>query len=45
MEQPTDRQSLEDQMEEDGRLPPGQSLTKKFSASFPKQRSSWISTA
>jgi len=30
MGQPTDRQSLEDQMEEDGRLPPGQSLTKKF---------------
>ncbi len=30
MGQPTDRQSLEDQMEKDGRLPPGQSLTKKF---------------
>ena len=30
MGQPTDRQSLEDQMEENGRLPPGQSLTKKF---------------
>ena len=30
MEQPTDRQSLENQMERDGRLPPGQSLTVKF---------------
>ncbi len=30
MGQPTDRQSLEDQMEENGRLPPGQILTKKF---------------
>jgi len=30
MRQPTDRQSLEDQMEKDGRLPPGQSLTVKF---------------
>ena len=30
MEQPTDRQSLENQMEKEGRLPPGQSLTKKF---------------
>ena len=30
MAQPTDRQSLENQMEKEGRLPPGQSLTKKF---------------
>ena len=30
MGQPTDRQSLEDQMEENGRLPPEQILTKKF---------------
>lgn len=30
MAQPTDRQALEDQMKNEGRLPPGQSLTKKF---------------
>ncbi len=30
MGQPTDRQELENQMEKEGRLPPGQSLTNKF---------------
>jgi DMSO/TMAO reductase YedYZ molybdopterin-dependent catalytic subunit len=30
MGQSTDRQALEDQMQQEGRLPPGQSLTKKF---------------